>query len=165
MIRFLSARRALVALLLLGGGTAGCGPGLPPGSHEIPPWLLNDRQRCLIPRDLSQKLETHARRCAEEFLAVNGYTESIVAIDTARLVPERGERRVTPGVLEQRYGTLKPEASMVQCSGGDCYVFFEVSDPSKRCRMRAVLMTWVFTRMRVRPGQVIDHRCMAPLRA
>ena len=157
--------RKLALALLLAMITAGCGPGLPPGATEIPPWLLNDRQRCLIPRDLSQKLETHARRCAEQFLADNGYTESVTAIDTARLVGERGERAVTPEVLERRFGTLKPEASMVQCSGGDCFVFFELQGQAQRCRLRAVLMTWVFTRMRVRPGQVSDYRCRAPVRA
>ena len=151
--------------MVLGAAMSACGPGLPPDSREIAPWMANDGQRCLIPRDLSQKLETHARRCAERFLAENGYTESLASIDTARLVPERGERRVSPAVLEQRFGTLKAEASMVQCSGGDSYVFFEVRDPARRCRLRAVLMTWVFTRMRVRPGQVTDHRCAAPVRA
>ena len=155
---------AIATALLLAGASGACGPGLPPGAHEIPPWLLNDRQRCLIPRDLSQKLETHARRCAERFLAENGYTESLAAIDTARLVGERGERAVTPAVLEQRFATLHPDASMVQCSGGNCFVFFEVRDRAQPCRLRAVLMTWVFTRMRVRPGLVSDHRCMAPVR-
>lgn len=156
------AAALLAALALL---VAACGPGLPPDSVVLPQWLLNDRQRCLIPRDLSQKLETHARRCAERFLAENGYTGSVAAIDTGRIVPERGERAVTPVVLQQRYGTLQAEATMVQCSGGDCYIFFQLSDRARPCQLRAVLMTWVFTRMRVRPGTVSDHRCAAPLRA
>ena len=150
--------------LLLAGGVSACGPGLPPESRELPEWLLNDPRRCTIPRDLSQKLETHARRCAEQFLAENGYTESPGSIDTTRLVAERGERAVTPRVLEGRYGTLEETATMVQCSGGDCYVFFELRDPSQPCRLRAVLMTWVFTRMRLRPGTITDHRCSAPVR-
>jgi hypothetical protein len=158
------APAAALALLLAASGAA-CGPGLPPESRALPEWLANDPQRCLIPRDLSQKLETHARRCAERFLAENGYTESIIAIDTARIVAERGERAVTPAVLEQRFATLAPEASMVQCSGGDCFIFFELRDRSRPCRLRAVLMTWVFTRMRLRPGTVVDHRCSAPVRA
>lgn len=156
--------RVALALLLV-AGSAACGPGLPPESRELPLWLANDPHRCLIPRDLSQKLETHARRCAERFLAENGYTESLAAIDTSRIVGERGERTVTPAVLEQRFATLASEASMVQCSGGDCFIFFELRDRSRPCRLRAVLMTWVFTRMRMRPGTVVDHRCNAPVRA
>ena len=157
------ASAAALALLLLAGAAA-CGPGLPPESRELPQWLANDPRRCLIPRDLSQKLETHARRCAERFLAENGYTESIAEIDTSRIVTERGERTVTSAVLEHRFETLASEASMVQCSGGDCFIFFELRDPSRPCRLRAVLMTWVFTRMRIRPGTIVDHRCTAPAR-
>ena len=155
-------KAAGLALLGLLAGATACGPGLPPETVEVRPWLLNDPHRCLIPRDLSQKLETHARRCAERFLAENGYTESLAAIDTARIVAERGERSVSPAVLEQRYATLQSEATMVQCSGGNCFIFFALRDRAHPCRLRAVLMTWVFTRMRLRPGTVWDHRCSAP---
>lgn len=155
-------KAGVVALLVLLAAATACGPGLPPETVEVRPWLLNDPHRCLIPRDLSQKLETHARRCAERFLAENGYTESLASIDTARIVAERGERSVSPAVLEQRFATLQPEATMVQCSGGNCYIFFALRDRTRPCRLRAVLMTWVFTRMQVRPGTVWDHRCSAP---
>ena len=149
------AAAALVAALLEGG----CGPGLVPDSSETVEWLRNDPRRCLIPRDLSQKLETHAVRCAERFLAENGYTEEVAAIDPARLAAERGERDVSAGVLEQRFASLEARAAMVQGSGRECFVFFGVRDVAQPCRLRAVLMTWVFTRMRVRPGTVADVRC------
>lgn len=152
---------ALAAALLVGG----CGPGLAPDSTETAEWLRNDPRRCLIPRDLSQKLETHAVRCAERFLAENGYTDEVAAIDPARLAVERGERDVTPGVLEQRFASLEAQAAMVQCSGRECFVFFGVRDVAQPCRLRAVLMTWVFTRMRVRPGTVADVRCSRPPQA
>ncbi len=155
--------RAAAALLLL--GAAACGPGLPPEAVEIAPWLLEDPRRCIIPRDLSQKMETHAVRCAERFLAENGYTEAVAAIDTSRTVTERGERSVTPAVLERRFATLAPDAVMVQCSYRECYVFFEVRERTRPCELRAVIMTWVFTRMRIRPGTVADPRCRAPSRA
>lgn len=137
---------------------AACGPGA--GATGVVPELFQrDPRRCVIPRDLTQRLETHAQRCAERFIAENGYTESVASIDTTRLVPERGERTVTPAVLELRYGMLAPEAAMVQCSGGECYVFFEVRHRDYPCRLRTVTMTHVFTRLRIRFGSIADLRC------
>lgn len=146
-------------VLLLAAGTGGCGPGVPPDQRPPPEWLRSDPRRCLFPRDLTENMEAHARRCAERFIAENGYTEGLNAIDTVRVVPEEGERAVTAAVFERRFGSLDPSARFVQCSDRHCFIFFEVRDPARRCQLRAVIMTWVFTRMHVRPGGVADPRC------
>lgn len=157
-------RTALPGVLLL-LGLAGCGAGVQQDPAELAPWLRQDPRRCLLPRDLSQTMETHAARCAERFLAENGYTESVASLDTARVVAERGERSVTPAVLERRYATLDGGAAMVQCSRRECFVFFEVRERTRPCELRAVIMTWVFTQMRIRPGTLPDPRCSRPVQS
>lgn len=149
---------------VLAAGVPGCGPGTA-AAGATPEWLRRDPRRCLIPRDLTQRLETHAVRCAERFVAENGYTERAAAVDSTRLVPERGERSVTPAVLDLRYGMLAPDAVLVQCSGGECFVFFEVRTRTHPCRLRTVTMTHVFTRMRMRFGSIADLRCERPPQA
>jgi hypothetical protein len=147
--------RRLAALIACG---LACGaPARRPAAH-IAPWLRADPQRCLIPRDLSEGMEEMARHCAEAFVRENGYTESLPE-DSTRWVRETDDEDRWPRVLAARSGTLDGSASAVQCSVRQCVVLFHVRRPILLCAFRAVLMTQVFTKIRLVPGSIKDVRC------
>jgi hypothetical protein len=89
---------------------------------------------------------------------VNGYTEA-AAEDSTRWVREQDDDAPWPRVLAQRSGTLAAHASSVQCSMRGCLVLFRVHRPMWSCAYRAIVMTQVFTRIRITPGEVRDIRC------
>ena len=137
----------------------GCGaPRSEPPSH-IPLWLKADPQRCLLQRDLAENMEAMARRCAEAFVRENGYTADPATHDSTRWVMEVGERGPWPGVFASREGTLEREAATVQCSVRECMVFFRLRRQTLQCAYRAVTMSQVFTRLRLKPGGIRDVRC------
>ena len=139
--------------------TLACGrPAPAPPPAALAPWLRGDPQRCLIPRDLSQGMETMARRCAEAFVRENGYTE-LPAEDSTRWAREDDDAGAWPRVLAARSGTLDAMATSVQCSRRECIVFFRVRRPMLLCAYRAVRMTQVFTKIHLAPGGVYDSRC------
>ena len=145
-------------LLILGSLACGVpGPARTPAA--VAPWLRADPQRCLIPRDLSEGMETMARRCAEEFVRQNGYTDVPATSDSSRWVLERGEGGPWPSVLGARVGSLERSASTVQCSVRQCVVLFRLRRPVLSCVYRTVSMTQVFTRIQLEPGGVRDLRC------
>lgn len=145
------------ALLVCGLACGAPGPSRHPA--VVAPWLRADPQRCLIARDLSEGMEVMARRCAEEFVRQNGYTDEPATSDSSRWVFERGESGPWPLVLEARVGSLERTASTVQCSMRECLVLFRLRRPVLACAFRAVSMTQVFTRIRLEPGGVRDMRC------
>jgi hypothetical protein len=104
-------------------------------------------------------MEIMARRCAEEFVRVNGYTDAPATEDSTRQVLEWGEGGPWTRVLESRAGSLDRSASAVQCSVRKCFVFFRVRRPILSCAYRAVTMTQVFTRIQLEPGAIRDGRC------
>lgn len=100
-----------------------------------------------------------ARRCAEEFVRQNGYTDVPATVDSTRWVLERNEGGRWPDVLEARGGTLERNAATVQCSMRECLVLFRLRSRIPVCAFRVVSMTQVFTRLRLEPGGVRDIRC------
>jgi hypothetical protein len=135
-----------------------CGtPVRRPAAH-LAPWLLADPQRCLIPRDLSEGMEEMARHCAESFVRENGYTE-LPPEDSTRWVRESDDDDLWPRVLAARSGTLDGRASAVQCSVRECVVLFQIRRPILVCAFRVVLMTQVFTKIRLVSGSIRDARC------
>jgi hypothetical protein len=149
--------RRWVAVLILGG--LACGPPVRSRAPvAVAPWLRADPRRCLLPRDLRERMEEMARRCAETFVRENGYTLAAVE-DSTRWVREADDREEWPRVLAIRSGRLDARASTVQCSMRKCIALFRVRRPLLACAFRAVTMTQVFTKIRMVPGGIRDMRC------
>ena len=121
-------------------------------------WLRTDPQRCLLQRDLREGMEDMARRCAEQFIRDNGYTQA-PAEDSTRWVREGEDGDAWSRVLATRLGSLEPNASAVQCSRRECVVMFRLRRPILHCAFRAVTLTQVFTRIQLAPGGIRDCRC------
>jgi len=136
-----------------------CGAPVIGEPEYVAPWLREDPQRCLLARDLRENMEGMARRCAEAFVRQNGYTHLPASEDSTRWVLEAGERGAWARVLESRVGSLEGQAATVQCSVGECVVFFRARRRSLECAYRVVTMSQVFTRLRLEPGGVQNVRC------
>jgi hypothetical protein len=104
-------------------------------------------------------MEAMARRCAEQFVRQNGYTQAPASQDSTRWMMEIGESGSWATVFASREGTLDKQASATQCSARQCVVLFQMRRQTIACAYRAVTMTQVFTRMRLEPGGVQDIRC------
>ena len=151
------ARRVIVALGLAAlAACAGRRAGVP---THLADWLRSDPQRCLLARDLGENMEAMARRCAELFVAENGYTDLPATDDSTRWVMEAGERGPWPRVLAGRGGMLQRTAAMVQCSMRQCVVFFLSRRMPQYCAYRVITMTQVYTRIQLEPDEVRDRRC------
>ena len=150
--------RRTTALLVL-ASTLACAiqsTGVP---DNVPAWLRADPQRCLLPRDLGENMEAMARRCAELFVAENGYTDVPASNDSTRWVMEDGEEGPWLHVLAGRGGMLDKTATAVQCSAGQCVVFFRSRRLPQSCIYRAVTMSQVYTRLQLQPTEVHELRC------
>jgi hypothetical protein len=104
-------------------------------------------------------MDAMARRCAEEFVRQNGYTDLPATEDSTRWVLEEGELGAWPQVLASRVGSLEREAATTQCSMRQCLVLFRVRRAPFNCAYRVVTMTQVYTKLRLEPGGVYDMRC------
>jgi hypothetical protein len=149
--------RPILLLFLL--GLAGCGRHAAAVPANLPAWLRTDPQRCLLARDLGENMEAMARRCAELFVAENGYTDLPATPDSTRWVLEAGDRGPWPRVLASRGRMLERDAALVQCSARRCMVFFRAPRVPHRCAYRVVSMTQVFTRLMLEPATVLETRC------
>lgn len=136
-----------------------CGAPVVGEPEHVAPWLREDPHRCLLARDLRENMEGMARRCAETFVRQNGYTHLPASEDSTRWVLEAGEHGAWPRVLASRGGSLEREAATVQCSAGECVVFFRARRTSLECAYRVVTMSQVFTRLQLEPGGVQNVRC------
>jgi hypothetical protein len=145
--------------LLLLASTMACAvrhTGVP---GDLPAWLRTDPQRCLLPRDLGENMEAMARRCAELFVAENGYTDAPATDDSTRWVMQAGEEGDWSSVLASRIGMLDRTATAVQCSFHQCVVFFRARRQPQACTYRAVTMTQVYTRIQLAPVEIHELRC------
>lgn len=145
-------------LVILAGLACGA-PGRARAPAAVAPWLRADPQRCLIVRDLSEGMEIMARRCAEEFVRQNGYTEAPATGDSSRWVLEPHERGPWNGVFGARRGSLESSATTVQCSVRQCLVLFRLRHPVLTCAYRAVSMSQVFTHIQLEAGAMRDLNC------
>lgn len=150
--------RRTTTLLVL-ASTLACaiqGAGVP---DNVPAWLRADPQRCLLPRDLGENMEAMARRCAELFVAENGYTDRPATDDSTRWVMEDGDEGPWLRVFAGRVGMLDRSATAVQCSAGQCVVFFRSRRLPQSCIYRAVTMSQVYTRIQLQSTEVHELRC------
>ena len=151
-------RRRTTTLLVL-GSTLACAVQRTGVPDDVPAWLRSDPQRCLLARDLGENMEAMAQRCAELFVAENGYTDLPATDDSTRWVMEAGERGPWLRVLADRVGMLDRAATAVQCSARQCVVFFRARRQPQSCTYRAVTMTQVYTRIQLEPVEVHELRC------
>jgi hypothetical protein len=153
-----SIRRRTTTLLVL-ASTSACAVQRTGVPDNVPAWLRADPQRCLLARDLGENMEAMARRCAELFVAENGYTDLPATDDSTRWVMEAGDQGPPLRVLADRIGMLDRAATAVQCSFGQCVVFFRARRQPQSCAYRAVTMTQVYTRIQLAPVEVHELRC------
>src|SRR4051794_16403844 len=150
--------RRTIALLVL-ASTLACAVRSAGVPDDVPAWLRADPQRCLLRRDLGESMEAMARRCAELFVAENGYTDAPATDDSTRWVMEDGEQGSWPLVFTSRVGMLEQTATAVQCSARQCVVFFRSRRLPQSCVYRAVTMSQVYTRIQLEPTEVHELRC------
>ena len=154
----ISIRRQTTRLLVL-ASTMACAVQRTGVPDNLPAWLRSDPQRCLLARDLGENMEAMARRCAELFVAENGYTDLPATDDSTRWVMEAGEQGPRLRVLANRIGMLDRAATAVQCSVRQCVVFFRARRQPQSCAYRAVTMTQVYTQIQLAPVEVHELRC------
>ena len=109
-----SIRRRTTRLLVL-ASTLACAVQRTGVPDNLPAWLRSDPQRCLLTRDLGENMEAMARRCAELFVAENGYTDLPATDDSTRWVRWKpptskfGPRGRGPGTGEVRAYLRMPD--------------------------------------------------------
>ena len=128
-------------------------------AHVAAPMWQEARQCPLKPTDDVDSTET-AVRCAEEFVARNGYTLTPPAWGSAQLAEESFETgQPWRTILARRRGTLKPKAVGV-CTGASdrsdmAYtVAFPYSDKRVTALVRIVTMNRTYGEMRMQQQQV-----------
>ena len=151
-------RRQTTALLVL-ASTMACAVRSAGVPDDVPAWLRADPQRCLLRRDLGENMEAMARRCAELFVAENGYTDVPATDDSTRWVMEDGEQGPWLRVFTSRVGMLEPTATAIQCSVRQCVVFFRSRRLPQSCVYRAVTMSQVYTQIQLEPIEVHELHC------
>ncbi len=128
---------ALVASSVLGGQTR-------------PADTLEAARTCLLVRAPREPADSFARRCAEEFIARNGYTSSPPTADTSLWAPESIEFASSwAEALQQRHNTLFPRAESAGCEAGGCAATFRYPSDTSACYMRIVTMSSSFKGMRM----------------
>jgi hypothetical protein len=108
------------------------------------------RSACEALAGSADSLPANARRCAEIFVRVNGYTIQPGTTDTTEIVPEwglvltvHGRRPPTDwsAIVASRRGLLRPEPVAASCTAYDCLVIFEYAEAPYRCRFRALVLS------------------------
>lgn len=126
-----------------------------------------DDYQCTLTRSKNERKVAFARRCAEDFIKRSGYT-TVPVQDTGLAAFERIQFGGVRDVLDQRHGTLQPDAESVGCSSTGCSATFRYADTSLACVLRVVTMTADFGGMLVQhqdatyaPGTAGARRCAA----
>lgn len=154
----MSSIRRVAVLAAIFGATAISGCAARHAQSAAPMWE-EARQCPLKPTDDVDSTET-AVRCAEEFVARNGYTLVPPAWGSAQLAEEAFETgQPWSQVLARRRGTLKPKAVGVCVGASDradmAYtVAFPYSDNRVTALVRVVTMNRTYGEMRMQQQQV-----------
>jgi hypothetical protein len=112
-------------------------------------------RRCGLPRAASMSHEEHAIRCAEWFIAEQGYTTHGAVTDINKVVSEGIEWGASRREwLAQRRGTLEPKAFALCALDGRSYVVaFRTKDKQN---LRGVSLDENFGSLRVQHSDVRD---------
>ncbi len=145
-------RRALLAMVLL--WSAPIGSSVLAGQTR-PADTLEAARTCLLVRAHREPADSFARRCAEEFIARNGYTSSPPTADTSLWTPESIEFASSwADALQRRHNTLFPRAESAGCETGGCAATFRYASDTSLCHMRIVTMSSSFKGMRMQHQEV-----------
>ena len=128
-----------------------CMASRPPQSSQQEP-ATGWRAGCRALPGERDSLPLAARRCAELFVRVNGYTDAPGTKDTTEIVLEHRwfvvlgpDGHVPPtdwsAIVASRRGQLRPAPVEATCSAADCLVIFEYADPANACRFRALVLS------------------------
>lgn len=147
-------RRWLLMLLL----TLGCLASADLGSQTRAQDAADPRRRCTLSFQPEEMPERKAIRCAEWFIAVQGYTSAAPASDTALIVSDpydllESKRSVTYWLFHRR-GTLEPQAfGLCIRTGGFAYtVLFRYAAGAGRPVGRGVSMDSTYGSLRMVHG-------------
>ena len=146
------ARSASLALATIVVSCAGS----PHPEHLGPPIPLH-ANHCPTRRDLARPIAQEARRCAEEFIARNGYTDRAPSPDTTLLLREAADSGSWSTILRARQNQLSASARSASCyeSRGECFVIFEGA--TDRCVWRALRIPLSWTNISFMPEDMDLH--------
>jgi hypothetical protein len=109
----------------------------------------HEPRTCVLNRPRDEADTTYARRCAEAFIAQNGYTSATGVVDTSLVVPEFLDMGGVEDILEHRHGQLEPRAESAGPGLDGWGVGFRYASDPSGCTLRVVLMKSDFTGMRM----------------
>jgi len=141
--------------------------GAPLSAQVRPADTLDSSRRCLFTRGRRESTSEFLRRCAEDFVARNGYTSAPPTSDSTLWSPESIEFASSwQEVFQRRHNRLMPKAESAGCNRGGCAATFRYADPSIRCVVRVVTMSKTGSGMRMehqeavpRPGSAEERKC------
>jgi hypothetical protein len=139
------SQRVLVLLLasvvVLGGGLEG---------QTRPADTSETARRCSFTRGARESTAAFLKRCAEDFVARNGYTSAPATADSSLWASESIEYGSSwTQVSQSRRNTLLAQAASAGCDSIGCAATFRSTDPQQRCYLRVVTMTEKGTGMRM----------------
>jgi hypothetical protein len=124
-------------------------------------------RRCLVTPLPREPNDSFLKRCAEDFVARNGYTAAPPASDSTLWASESFEFASSPAeALEHRRNTLVALAESAGCDRTGCAATFRYTNSALRCHVRVVTMTRTGNGMRMEhqdavpvPGSKEERRC------
>ena len=141
--------------------------GAPLGGQVRPADTLDASRRCLFSRGRHESTSEFLRRCAEDFVARNGYTSAPPTSDSTLWSPESIEFASSwQEVFQQRHNMLIPKGEGAGCDRIGCAATFRYANPANRCIVRVVTMSKTGNGMRMeheegvpRPGSAAERKC------
>jgi hypothetical protein len=141
--------------------------GAPLGGQVRPADTLDASRRCLFSRGRHESTSEFLGRCAEDFVARNGYTSAQPTSDSTLWSPESIEFASSwHEIFQQRHNTLMPTGEGAGCDRLGCAATFRYANPARRCIVRVVTMSKTGNGMRMehqeavpRPGSAEERKC------
>ena len=137
--------------------------------RPLPSDTGNPARRCALTRGPKESLKGFVRRCAEDFVARNGYTSAPPTPDSTLWATESIQFAPSwQAVFHQRHSQLMPKAEGIGCGDTSCSATFRYSGPGP-CVFRIVTMGKDGNGMRMEhqsgvpiPGSGEARRCRNP---
>jgi hypothetical protein len=129
---------------------------------------LDHARRCAFSRRDKESASAFRTRCAEDFVARNGYTSGPPTSDSTLWATESIEFASSwQQLFQQRRNTLLPKADgAAGCDDNGCAATFRYADPAMKCIWRVVTMSRTGLGMRMqhqeaipRPGSEEERKC------
>ena len=135
-------------------------------ARPIPADTSDPSRRCAFTQALKESTSAFLRRCAEEFVARNGYTSAPATSDSTLWASESIEFASSwQEALKHRHNELMPKAESAGCDENGCAATFRYTGQNG-CIVRVVTMGKDGNGMRMehqsaepRPGSPEEQRC------